>query len=384
MKNTNFIFNKSGLIKLFLFLVVIIPILLYLNISSVEILFIVILGSSSLLFYNENRQYRKMCAQTSVVIEHVKKREPLNFDSINFPDNSETKALSVNLNSLLKTYSHNAELYNDMAEQFSEHTKTLSEKSELIHENIELEEKMTLVVYGLLEKLQDALNDAKNTADQTVEVADKSENEGSSGKLVMTKAITGVSTLSESVSDTETIISQLGADSKSISNVVNVIQSVAEQTNLLALNAAIEAARAGEHGRGFAVVADEVRSLASKTQQSTIEIDNIITTFQKNIAQAIENTKDSNSLANQADELMEDVIMSYSEIVGFMSNVSDLSIKLAENTHHVQDTAGLAFTLLQQIKDISNHTTNDIDLLQKSNDELSKLAEQQGVIASSG
>lgn len=271
-----------------------------------------------------------------------------------------------------------------MAKKFTEHATNLAETSVLIHENVELEEKMTLVVYSLLEKLQEALNNAKDTADRTVEVADKSESEGNSGKLVMTKAITGVSTLSESVSETETIISQLGVDSKSISNVVTVIQSVAEQTNLLALNAAIEAARAGEHGRGFAVVADEVRSLASKTQDSTIEIENIITTLQKNVEQAIENTKSSHSLADEADELMEDVVMSYSEIVGFMSNVSDLGVRLASSTHDVKDTAELAFTLLQQIKDISNHTTSDIGQLQHSNMELSKLAEQLGVIVSSG
>ena len=386
MKNTIFSSKYSGHIKLAIILAVVISALLYFNLPLMDVLFITVLITISFLlyhFYNENHHYKKMCVQISAAINEINDGKIITLDKVKFPDNSAAKDLSTNLTNILNSYYNNTELYNDLAGKFAEHAKTLSDTSVLIHENVELEEKMTLIVYGLLEKLQGALNNAKDTADKTVEVSDKSENEGNSGKLVMTKAITGVSTLSMSVGETESIISQLGIDSKSISNVVNVIQSVAEQTNLLALNAAIEAARAGEHGRGFAVVADEVRSLASKTQESTIEIEGIITTLQKNVEQAIDNTKQSHTLADEADELMEEVVISYSEIVGFMSTVSELGVELAQSTHDVKDTAELAFTLLQQIKDISNHTTNDIGQLQHSNMELSKLAEQLGVIVSS-
>ena len=386
MNNKSFFSKNSGLIKLSIFLAIVISLLLYFNIPVIDMLFIVAFVTAIFLlyhFYNENRQYKKMCMQISAGIEQVKQGDAITLDNVSFPENLTAANFSNDLSSMLKSYYDNTGRYHDMAEQFTEHTTNLSNTSELIHENVELEEKMTFVVYGLLEKLQNTLNQAKDTADKTIEVADKSESEGNSGKLVMTNAITGVSSLSESVSSTESIISQLGVDSKSISNIVNVIQSVAEQTNLLALNAAIEAARAGEHGRGFAVVADEVRSLASKTQQSTIEIENIISTLQKNVEQAINYTKNSHTLANQADELMEDVVISYSEIVGFMSNVSDLGLQLALSTHNVKDTAELAFSLLQQIKEISNHTTSDIGHLQTSNMALSKLAAQLGVDTSS-
>ena len=92
-----------------------------------------------------------------------------------------------------------------------------------------------------------------------------------------------------------------------------------------------------------------MRSLANKTQESTEEIEKIITSLQKNVTEAVENTKSSHQLSEQADELMEEVIISYSEIVGFMSTVSDLGVQLAKSTHDVKDTAGLAFTLLQQL-----------------------------------
>jgi len=387
MKKMNLFTKNNRLIKIILLLAAVVPTLLYFNLALLKVVFIIAFLTISFLFYhfyNENRQYRKMCIQISDVIEQVHNGDIISLGNVNYPDNSAAKNFSTSLSNILNSYYNNTGLYNDISTKFTEHATTLSNTSELIHENVELEEKMTLVVYGLLERLQKALNNAKDTADKTVDVADKSENEGNSGKLVMTKAITGVSTLSMSVSETETIINQLGDDSKSISNIVTVIRSVAEQTNLLALNAAIEAARAGEHGRGFAVVADEVRSLASKTQESTEEIENIITSLQKNVAEAVENTKSSHQLSEQADDLMEEVVVSYSEIVGFMSTVSELGVQLAQSTHDVKDTAGLAFTLLQQIKDISNHTTDDIGQLQHSNMELSKLAEQLGVIVSSG
>jgi len=378
MENINIITKKAWLIKLTYPLLAIIAALLYLKYQSNEVIFIVAIVLIALPFYrlyNENLHYKKMCSQLSSAIDQIENSETTNLDSVSFPDNPVTKKFLVKLKTLFKNHHDNAGRYNDISTKFTQYTNDLSETSVLINENVKLEEKMTLVVYNLLEKLQEALTTAKDVADKTVEVADKSESEGNSGKLIMTKAMMGVSSLSESVSSTETIISQLGVDSKDISNVVHVIRSVAEQTNLLALNAAIEAARAGEHGRGFAVVADEVRSLASKTQESTIEIENIITTLQKNVTQAVENTKHSHLLADQADELMEEVIISYSEIVGFMSDVNDLGLNLSESTRDVQDTAGLAFNLLQQIIDISNHTTKDISLLQESNMKLSKLAE---------
>ena len=371
MINTKILSKSSYLI------LVVISVLIYLQYPSLVTFFVITTLYFSLIIvhlYKENRQYKMMCSQVSSSIEQISNIETVNFDTVKFPSNPVTQIFSTNLNQLLADYKNKSTLYNEISIDFSKHTNEVSETSTLIQENIELEEKMTQVVYSLLEELQEILINAKNTADQTVDIANKSEKEGSSGKLVMTQAMTGVSTLSDNIQDTEKYINQLGIDSKSISNVINVIQSVAEQTNLLALNAAIEAARAGEHGRGFAVVADEVRSLASKTQQSTVEIENIITTLQKNVSQTIENTKTSISLASEADDLMENVIISYSEIVGFMSEVSTYGLNLANSTHNVQDTANLAFTLLQPIKEISTHTTDDVTLLQKSNRELNELA----------
>jgi len=268
------------------------------------------------------------------------------------------------------------ECYRGVAGKLAEVAHTLSATSHDVLRQIDRQREMTREVKQQLERMQAVFAAAAETATQTVDLSARSEAEGSSGKLVMTEAMSGVAALAEAVNDSGDIIATLGRDSQAIGGIVNVIRGVAEQTNLLALNAAIEAARAGEQGRGFAVVADEVRSLANKTQRSTDEIQHIIERLTAHVGKATQVTEHSVELASQSDELIENVVISYSELVGYMDNVSKLGTALAETTHSEGNIVSDAFERLQQLVDTSDDTAVGIERMQNASTELAKLGEQ--------
>ena len=331
--------------------------------------------------YRQNQQFRNSCQQLDLLFQQINANQAVDFSSIEKPqDNPTLRTFLEQLIPFLQQQVNNQSLFDDVSGKLADYAQQLSARSNAVMENLRLEDSMTAVVHTQIGGLQSVLTQAQSTATETVEVANKSEQEGSSGKLVMTKAMSGVLALSQNVSETSEIVERLGRDSDAISNIVDVIQGVAEQTNLLALNAAIEAARAGEQGRGFAVVADEVRSLANKTHQSTEEIEKIIKSLQDNVKTAVEQIHSSTTLADEADELMEEMINSYSEIVGFMATVSELGTTLAHVTTNEQNSATMAFNTLEQIKEISQKTEVDIHDLQAASMELGKLGQQLGVL----
>lgn len=299
------------------------------------------------------------------------------FDEIHaVPGMPTTKALAEDITVTMDSLKKNNNLVTQVASTLAEHSIEISTTASVISGQMNDQVRDAIEISSLVERLQAVFTTSIEAAEQTVELSQKSESEGNSGKLIMTQAMSSVSALSDSVVKAGGMIDKLGDESKEIGGIISVIKGVAEQTNLLALNAAIEAARAGEQGRGFAVVADEVRSLASKTQESAIEIENIIEKIIKSVHETSSKVGESVKLAEESDESIEGVVISYSELVGFLSEVSALGQNVADATRHEADTAEQVFTKLQAIQTIGEVTEQNSLVMAEASKELHFLGEQ--------
>ncbi|MEX0604674.1 MAG: methyl-accepting chemotaxis protein [Marinobacter sp.] len=180
-----------------------------------------------------------------------------------------------------------------------------------------------------MEELSASIADVSNSAEEANNISAKSGQLATDGYRIINQSIDSMGRISETVQTTSTDIAELGKNSQQISTIINVIREIADQTNLLALNAAIEAARAGEQGRGFAVVADEVRSLAERTSKSTDEIARMIETLQKGAEHAVKGMEGAVGLVeggvgmvNQAGTSMDDIRKSAEQVLEVVHVIS--------------------------------------------------------------
>ncbi|MBD5769893.1 methyl-accepting chemotaxis protein [Marinomonas colpomeniae] len=179
------------------------------------------------------------------------------------------------------------------------------------------------------------------------------------------------------IEESTLVVNQLDEYSKDIGNILDVIQQIAEQTNLLALNAAIEAARAGEQGRGFAVVADEVRTLATRTQSSTEDIQRVIVQLQQGVTKTVGSMSESHTSANASVEEARLVGASLTELQHNMTEIRDLSTQIATAAEEQSAVAQEIRQNIQDISEMSEQAATGSDQSEKDSEGLSQLASHQ-------
>jgi len=218
---------------------------------------------------------------------------------------------------------------------------------------------------------QEVATHAEETAGATKEANEQSEN----AKVVVVEAMSAVDVLADMVSDASNAISKLEEQSENIGNVIVVISGIAEQTNLLALNAAIEAARAGEQGRGFAVVADEVRTLANRTKESTKEINDMIENLQKGSRDAANTMEQSRTQAQQGVEYTEQAVEALAAIAGSISTITDMSRHIANAAEEQKTVVEDINKNVVVINDTSMQTTESMSHVNSASNEVSQRAD---------
>jgi methyl-accepting chemotaxis protein len=280
------------------------------------------------------------------------------------------EALKRMQRSLRETIQHISDSSRQLAAASEELTTVTEGSTRGLHQqNAEIEQAATAV-----NQMTSAVEEVARNAVSTSEASRESDRSAQQGREQVRQTVDSIGQLAGDVSETSTEIGQLADQVRSISQVLDVIRSIAEQTNLLALNAAIEAARAGEAGRGFAVVADEVRALAHRTQQSTQEIEQMIGGIQQGTERAVSSMHNSNQRTGSTLALAQAAGLALDEIAQAIASINERNLVIASASEQQAQVAREVDRNLVNIRDLSLQTSSGASQTSAASQELSRLA----------
>lgn len=262
--------------------------------------------------------------------------------------------------------------------QLTQESKQLSKSSEATLKNADEQNMHATRISTAMEEMEAAVGEvSRNTAEVAAKV-ESGEREAEQGKMTINDTVTAVSLMTDGISNTVIEIEQLKGDVQRISGVLTVINDIADLTNLLALNASIEAARAGDHGRGFAVVADEVRQLASRTQKSTHEIAETLTQLQQRTDHTMEVTQAGLTCAQDCVGKAEAARVSLQTLTQSVSTISDMSGQIATATEQQSAVAREVSGNIYSLKEISDNVADGARTAANASQTLAELAARLG------
>ena len=238
----------------------------------------------------------------------------------------------------------------------------------------EAQEQQTLSAATAMNEMSATVRDVSVNADSAADFAAEADTEASTGQDIVYNTIDVINTLAMEVDKASEVISNLESESESIGVVLEVIRGIAEQTNLLALNAAIEAARAGEQGRGFAVVADEVRILAQRTQESTQEIRQMIEKLQTGAGEAVRVMVQGKAQAKASVDQASKAGESLSAITKSVSEISIMNTQIARAAKEQSSVANDINRNISGIAKVSDETSSGAQEATKASEELDAIA----------
>jgi len=280
------------------------------------------------------------------------------------------------VNTFLQTLEETISRIVTASRQLTGESESLSGITERTTANSEQQRDQITQVSAAMQEMVSTSEEIASNTSETDESARKASSLADSGQETVGSAIRAVTNLANQVERGSTRIQQLENESAEIGNVLAVIQSIAEQTNLLALNAAIEAARAGDAGRGFAVVADEVRGLAKRVQESTVDIERIVSQLQSGAAGAVVDMSKAKQMAEEASEEASKSGEALTDILAAVNSIVEMTTQIASATEQQRATAAEMTQNVEISSGAIEELAGDISQVNQSSRSLANMADE--------
>jgi len=258
----------------------------------------------------------------------------------------------------------------DSNQQLAESAQSSSDNCNRTAENLDGQARETEQVATAITEMNSTANEIANNAQAASQVANTAQVAAKDGMNSVEDTVNAIEQLAEQLSSASNVIEKLSAQSATIGQVIEVIQGIAEQTNLLALNAAIEAARAGEQGRGFAVVADEVRQLAQRSSESTGEIRNIVLSIQNSTKEAVDSISQGNTLSLSC---VDSANVSGEQLKALQSQMVDIANRNEHIANAVDEMARVTESMNSSVQSISDGSAATVVLANDTHDQCEAL-----------
>ncbi len=279
--------------------------------------------------------------------------------------NNFIEKVQTTINTIKNSSHETASVANELSSSALQVGHRVEDEARIINENVKSEKEMKISLEESLEKSQKTKNDIVIAKDNLQEV-----------RKVILNMVSKIQTTSQSEVELSIKLNQLSSDAEAVKSVLTVISDIAEQTNLLALNAAIEAARAGEHGRGFAVVADEVRQLAERTQKSLSEINATISVIVQSIIDASENMNRNSEVINELSDISSEVENKINETSIIMDSSVNVANEALENNLKIANSIKTNIAKTEEISEISTSNARSVEEIVSAIEYLHKMTEE--------
>ena len=305
----------------------------------------------------------------NLISQNADLRQRLNINS-----GDEIGQLSESFNTMLGNFSNSLGQVSETSTELSKATIKIANVARQTTEAAKQQRQETESVLRAIAQLESSVSDVRSGAGGASQASIEADHQAANGAATTKNAIDGIYELVSEIERASEVIKRLDEKSKGVGSVLDVIKGLAEQTNLLALNAAIEAARAGEQGRGFAVVADEVRTLATRSHKATEEIENIIAQLQREAKDAVSVMDNAKHSAEQRRSQVQSADEGLSLIAERVTHIRQLNAHMAEAADNQNQVAQHVSQSVANISRWTDLTAKDAEQTNTASDELVKLA----------